>query len=443
MDMSTEGHRTTALVLALAAILLLWPAFWNGYPLVFADSGTYLSQAIERYAGWDRPIFYSLFLFPLHLTLTTWPAILVQALLVAYLVHLLRRTLLPGTSVWWLLPIAGALATASPLPWFASQLMPDVFTGIVVVGLALLSFAADRLSARERIWLVLLTAFAITVHLSHVLIAMALLVVLLPLRRSWRPVARCVAPLILAILALMSVNLAAFGRASLAPFGNVFLLTRVIYDGPGMDVLRRDCPGSGWRLCPFIERMPPHWDDFLWRADGPVISAGGAKLVSSDARAIVTAALIAEPGTELLAVARNTGKQLIGFSTGDGLQPWPETVAPCVARHFPRFENVAFAASRQSTDRLRVPRSLQMLHLAISVAGIAGCCAVLFVAPRRHLATGLVAAVLVALLANAAITGGLSGPHDRYQSRIMWLPPVVAILGIASLRRGAMLAFSQ
>jgi hypothetical protein len=58
MDMSTEGHRTTALVLALAAILLLWPAFWNGYPLVFADSGTYLSQAIERYAGWDRPIFY-------------------------------------------------------------------------------------------------------------------------------------------------------------------------------------------------------------------------------------------------------------------------------------------------------------------------------------------------------------------------------------------------
>jgi hypothetical protein len=58
MDMSTEGHRTTALVLALAAILLLWPAFWNGYPLVFADSGTYLSQAIERYVGWDRPIFY-------------------------------------------------------------------------------------------------------------------------------------------------------------------------------------------------------------------------------------------------------------------------------------------------------------------------------------------------------------------------------------------------
>jgi hypothetical protein len=113
--MSTEGPITTALVLVFAAILLLWPAFWNGYPLIFADTGTYLSQAIEHYAGWDRPIFYSLFLFPLHMTVTTWPAIGGQALLVAYLLDLLRRTLLPGTSVWWLLPFAGALAFASPL----------------------------------------------------------------------------------------------------------------------------------------------------------------------------------------------------------------------------------------------------------------------------------------------------------------------------------------
>ena len=148
--MSTEGPINTALVLVLAAIALLWPAFWNGYPLVFADTGTYLSQAIEHYAGWDRPIFYSLFLFPLHMTVTTWPAIGVQALLVAYLLDLLRRTLLyPIPSVWWLLPVAGALAFASPLPWFASQLMPDVFTGIVVVALALLIFAADRLSAQN------------------------------------------------------------------------------------------------------------------------------------------------------------------------------------------------------------------------------------------------------------------------------------------------------
>jgi len=48
---------------------------FNGYPLVFSDTGTYLSQAVHHYLGWDRPVFYSLFLLPLHLTLTTWPVI--------------------------------------------------------------------------------------------------------------------------------------------------------------------------------------------------------------------------------------------------------------------------------------------------------------------------------------------------------------------------------
>ena len=46
--MRTERRSATVASIALAATLLLWPAFWNGYPLVFADTGTYLSQAIEH-----------------------------------------------------------------------------------------------------------------------------------------------------------------------------------------------------------------------------------------------------------------------------------------------------------------------------------------------------------------------------------------------------------
>jgi hypothetical protein len=43
--------------------------------------------------------------------------------------------------------------------------------------------------------------------------------------------------------------------------------------------------------------------------------------------------------------------------------------------------------------------------------------------------------VLIALPVSAAITGGLSAPHDRYQSRIMWLPPFIAVVSLASLRQ--------
>src|SRR6202012_99225 len=107
--MATERSSAVAPIL-LAAASLLWPALWNGYPLVFSDTGTYLSQAIERYAGWDRPVFYSLFILPLHMTLTTWPVVAAQALLAAHTMHLTRRTLFAASSDWWLVPLTGVLS---------------------------------------------------------------------------------------------------------------------------------------------------------------------------------------------------------------------------------------------------------------------------------------------------------------------------------------------
>ncbi len=443
MAFRTEGRSGTFVAIALAATLLLWPALWNGYPLVFSDTGTYLAQAIEHYAGWDRPVFYSLFLLPLHMTLTTWPAIAVQALLIVLVLHLVRRTLLPGISVWWLVPLTGAMSVASSLPWIASQLVPDVFTGVLVLVLALLIFVPDRLSSGERIGLMAFASFMIAAHLSHVLLAFSLLVVLLPFRFRWTTAVRSTAPLALAVIALISVNLLAFGRASLAPFGNIFLLTRAIYDGPGMDVLRRDCPSSGWRLCAYIDRMPAIEDDFLWRQDGPVVQAGGAKLMSGEANAIIGAALRAAPGSELRVFGRNSMRQLAGFATGDGLQPWPATVTPLIRRDFPRFEAAMYASSRQTAGELTVPGWMQVLHIVTALAGVAGCCAMLMTS-RHHPSSGFAAAALLALLANAAITGGLSGPHDRYQSRIMWLPPLVAVVCLASLRRPVLApAFSR
>ena len=54
---------------------------------------------------------------------------------------------------------------------------------------------------------------------------------------------------------------------------------------------------------------------------------------------------------------------------------------------------------------------------------------------RRHVAAGFAAAVLLAVLANAFIAGGLSTPHHRYGSRVMLLAPAVALLGAVALAR--------
>ena len=83
-------------VLLLPVPMLIWPAVMNGYPLVFSDTGTYLSQAIHLYLGWDRPAFYSLFMMALHLTLTTWPVILAQAIFVILVLDCVRAAFFPA-----------------------------------------------------------------------------------------------------------------------------------------------------------------------------------------------------------------------------------------------------------------------------------------------------------------------------------------------------------
>ncbi len=424
----------------LAAALLTWPALLNGYPLVFSDSGTYLSQALNRYLGWDRPVFYSFFMLPLHMGLTTWPVVAAQALIAAWVLQVMLRVLLPERSPWWLAPLAAVLSLVSPLPWLAAQLMPDLFTGLLVLALALLVLTPERLGRMEAISLSSLAAFATAAHLSNLPLALWLLALLLPLRRrlgarvplAGLGLARVLGIPIAAVLALLAVNLVGHGSAAIAPYGDVFLLARVIEDGPGRDALARACPEAGWRLCATRDRLPATADAFLWRSDSPLAAAGGAKRISAEADAVVVAAIRAEPARELAAMLRNGGLQLLRFNSGDGLQPWPETVTPWIDRDFPRFEQAAYAASRQTTGRTLLPGWMAALHYCAAATAAVGLLALLPGSLRRRdIMAGVIVAVLAALLGNAAITGALSGPHDRYQSRMMWLPVCAILLSIA------------
>ncbi len=463
--------------------MLLWPAVWNGYPIVFADTGTYLAQAIHHFAGWDRPVFYSVFILPLHATVTLWPVIVVQAVLSAWILWLVCRALLPRVSRAAFVSGVAILAVATWLPWMVSELMPDVFTPLLVLVTCLLTWTPWCLSPRERVALIGLAAFMIASQQSSLLLVCPLLAVLgllhhrrgalssghdhdqsvpctvLALQRErydrhshfcdslvfathckfarWRstPWILMILPPALALIGLCSINFAAHGRFAVSPFGNIFLLARVIYDGPGMAVLRRDCPTTAWQLCPFLGTFPPSSDEFLWKQNSPLNQAGGPKVVSRDADAIIRDALISDPAGEVRAALSNTLEQLGRFASGDGLSPWPDQVTAEIKRDFPAREAASYASARQQVGALSVPPVLAHLHMAIAVIGVMACLLLLPIALlRRTPCAGFLVAVLMALPISAAITGALSTPHDRYQSRIMWLPPFVAVISLASLR---------
>lgn len=420
---------TPAAILA-GALLLAWPALVNGYPLVFSDTGAFLAQTVQGWSVWDKPLVYGPALHLFHQRGTLWAPLLAQVLAVSWALWLALRVFAVASPGRHLLVCAG-LALGTALPWFASQLMPDVFAGVLVLALALLGFGAARLSGGEAWALGALAAFAAAVHLSHLPVAAALVVLAL-LARGRRAALRCALPVGAAVLLLLATNLWAHGRLAVSPYGSVFALARLVADGPAARTVADLCPAAGWQLCRWAGRLPTDSDAFLWSGTGPVwaprtdgLAPGGPISLAPEATAIVAATLRREPLAVLRAGLANGWAQLGRVRLGDALGPdnLAQQVGGQLARGFPAAEQARFAAGLQARGQLpAVAAPLAGLHLAVLLLGAAG--AVLALLRGR----AWVSAILLGVAVNALACGALSGPHDRYQARIAWLLPLAALL---------------
>jgi hypothetical protein len=439
-----------ALAILCGAALLLWPAFLNGYPLVFSDTGAFLHQTAPPPGGplviWDKPHVYGPLLHAFHWRLTLWLPLAAQGLMLSWLLWLTQRALRGGATPGWHLLACGGAALLTTAPFTAALLMPDVFAPAVLLALLLLAFAWDDLSRAEAAGLFAVGALGIAAHLSHLPLAASIVALAPLLTRRIAPALRAAAPLAAAIAILLATNLWGHGRAALSPHGATFMLARLQADGPAAATIRDRCPQAGWYLCAFADRLPMDSDEFLWSPDSPVNRApdgsarflGGAML-SPEAGEIVAATLRDRPAEVAAAMARNAATQLVTATAGDTLAPdhLAAAVRPRIAEAFPPRELAAYDAARQPRgDLTGLADPLRWPHRIVLVAGAALALLAWWRAARSHdlRRLGLVVGVLVGVTANAFATGALSKPHLRYEARILWLMPLVAVLALPSRR---------
>jgi hypothetical protein len=428
---------------ASGGVLLTWPALANGYPLLFSDTGSFMEQLLLPFMIWDKPWIYGPALVIVSLEWTLWLPVLAQSLLMSWVLWRVQGVFRAPSAAWHL-GVALVLAAGSAAPWFAALLMPDILAPLTVLLLFLLAFDPDR---RFRIPLIALASFAITSHLSHLLIAGACLVVVPALRP--RAFATAAAPLAVSIMLLMATNLAGHGRLGISPYGAVFGLARLVADGPARLYLEEACPDAGYRMCDWAGRFPSDADAFLWDPAGPVWTfPGGPIALAPEAADIVAATIRSRP----LSVARDAVhdflSQLVTLSlddivAGKGLDA---TVGVQLRAHYSPAEQHRFDASAQRSDRLAaVAAPWRNVHIAMLALGSIGCAMLLIRSWRNdRVLFALTALIVVGLLGNAFATGVLSGPHGRYQARIAWLvllPPMMFaardVRGEASRRAAA------
>lgn len=415
-----------ALAVGCGALLLVWPALRNGYPLVFSDTGPLLEMGLEPSIGWDKPWIYGPFL-ALSLGTTLWLPLAAQALLVSSVLWLTQKVL-GGPRAGLHLVLCAVLAAGSAAPWFASLLMPDVFTPVAVLCLFILAFGGERLSRIELAGVAAIGSVAVASHLAHLILAAGCIAVLALLRwrGGWRSLWRPAVPLAAALAMLLLINAVGNQVLGISPYGSVFALARLVGDGPGRAFLDRACPDPKLRICAWQGRLSADSDEFLWHPQGPLWADGfGPTRFAPEAARLVPAIIAAYPLDTLRAAAANTLRQLFRAQVGDTLVPDHLDIAvlPRLRPYLPAAEVARYQAGLQPRGLLRnAAAPFLAVHAALLAAGAAGTAAVALRCWRtRRALAGLAALVLAALVANAFATGALSGPHDRYQARLAWL----------------------
>jgi hypothetical protein len=435
-----------ALAVLLLCPILLSVAAWNGFPIIFYDTGAYMLQGLGHVFIAERSPIYSSFLSAAGGATSLWLVAAAQCLITAFVMTEFARALRPQMSLLGLLLVGALLCVGTGLPWYAAQIEPDCFVALVPLTFYLLAFA--ELGRWRRVLVAVAAALAVASHPSHIALGGGLLAVLAVMafapasliegRGLPRPrvalAAFCVG---VAVLSVFVANYAFTKQVFFSRSGAIFLEARIMEDDLIAPVLDEECPTVHYAICRYKERLPSRADTWLWMAErSPFKKLGGFTGRGREATALVRASLLRYPLENAVVAAEDAVLQFFWFQTGDGIVPQEWVLNREFKLAIPRQLNAYDRAYQQEGEIWFVP--VNLVHVPLAFLALAGLYLVLRRSyERRDWRAGLLPTfVLVALIGNAIICGVFSGPHGRYQSRIMWLPAfAVALIAWPKIER--------
>lgn len=446
------------LIFLVTMLVMLWPLAINRAPFYASDSASYLrggelgfntalmmlgpgehsqtapaqdppqiiADAISK-SGGARSAIYSVAAYLLRAPGNSLLALtVVQAAAVAFMIWLLRRAIAPGTGLAAALSAAAAVAILTSAAWYAAYAMPDILAGVLISAVLLMTVFIDRFGTGLRAALVVLIAFCITVHGSHLLIAIPTLIagaiassrINTSSASVLRRAAWLASPVVLGVAAMLGTSYFAFGELSLAPKRYPIQLARSVADGPGAWYLRDHCATEHYAICEIYGSKPPtNVHEFLWGPSGVRNRATPQQMdrIRAQEGTIVRRATLTYPMVQIRRSVTNAILQFVRFGPRDLVFG---------TRMERRGQEIL--QTPVEPDRPVLKAIAELLIYASFITSI-----LMLVAIRRRLTSreiGALAVVGTGLVANAAICGALSGVADRYQGRVAWVLPAVAVM---------------
>ncbi|MGA2999288.1 MAG: hypothetical protein ABSE61_32680 [Bradyrhizobium sp.] len=423
----------------LIPLMLVAPGLWNGYPLLQSDTGGYLARWYEGYLVPSRSTVFGLYLHYGEHTYF-WLNLAIQALATMWILQLTLRVLgLAGP--WRLFGLCLVLTLTTGLPWLASMLLTDIFAGLSVLSLFILVLHGNKISRSEKAALFVFTAFAAATHSATMAVLLGLCCmgwIARPfLRGRIRAASLVQGTLTIATGAMMlvSANFALSGQVAWTPGGYAIAFARMLQDGIVTRYLHDHCPEQHFKLCPYRNELPETADDFLWSRETVFNKLGRFPGMSDEMGYIAVHALADYPLWQAEEALLATGEQMLKVATGENTDhPTLMHTYGIFREYLPRQLKLMDAAREQKSHLTFGP--VNLVHVPVALISTALVFAMLIAALFRRRTddvTLLMATVVLALLGNAVICGVISGAHDRYGSRLVWI--TTCTLVIAAMRR--------
>ena len=427
MIQTTKNYSTALFI--LAAVLLLATGFWNGFPFLYPDDGTYLASGFMPEMPMDRPITYGLFIYATSLGgLSLWGTIGVQALMTSWVIFQVLKAYFPSKNIdKQFVTILLFLTLTSSISFLTSQLMTDCFTPLLLLT-QLLLVADAPLSKRTRQGLFGIYFLTTAMHISHVpynccLIALYFGLFLCAKKRL--PFIK-----IKTIAWLLGLTLLSIGTMSppIAKSSHAFRIGSMITKGILPKVLDAKCVEKNWKLCQYRDSMPVSLEDFVWNDNSPLNKIGleASKKEFNDIiwTSYTTPSLLKLQIKESI---QATGTQLQYFSVCEGNAPFAKgSVAFDELERRCPAQTPQYLDSRQAQNQLLIPVNAFNYFLKYFVyALLFGCLGLFFnkklwsnpnVKLRFFLLT-----LFLGMFLNAWLCATLVYPTNRYGTKMIWL----------------------
>ncbi len=441
--------------------ILLIPALYNGYPLVFSDTGTYLYSGFDGFVPKDRPLPYGLFVKAFSLSTSLWLVAVFQCLIMAYLLYRtmgIFYTKKDKTMDLHYLLMLIFLTFFSSIGWYAGQVMPDIFAPALVLSMLVLLLGNEPGTA-ERILLILILVFSITVHLTHMFMAPLFLAVSaltaalmkkhrlpVPAKSLRKKFATLILATALGWILLPAVHYLYGGGFRLSGSGHIFLMAHFADAGTLQQFLKEHChePAyAGYRLCEHCDEIPGDVAGFLWDDESVLFKTGGWENSEKEYKSVIRD-MLSSPKYLFRNICRSATYgfiQMFRNKTGEGLTAYVKGSAPWgqVNWRFPGEVNMYMSSLQNKWNGARLDfTSMNVFHLLVLIFSLLFTVFLIFSSMAGEVATRLrflFLLVIMAMVVNAFVTGGLSSPYDRLQSRVVWLLPMACLLILFKYRR--------